>query len=365
MSIIKDKVSGLWKVDVRVGKYGKRYRKICSTKRECIEYIDFLKVKYKEGKPWKAEAADNRRLTELIELWYRAKGCDLEDGEPRKRLLLVIAGILNDPIARELTIKDFNDYKAIKKAGSSTERPIMDKTINNHLGYLRALYNTLIKSKEIRYRNPLEEAEMIKTQQPELAYLTTAQIETLLHHIDQGCINPHVKLIARLCLSTGARWGEVESRQLYHFKDYRVQYSKTKGKRIRTIPVEADLFEEVCAHLKIYKTFSSSLGAFRRALKRSGIHLPKGQASHVLRHTFASHFMMNGGNILVLQKILGHSDIAMTMRYAKFDPEHLKDAARLNPLSSQPSRTKYSKSYNENSVGHFLDTSAKTASAQS
>ncbi|MBK1752631.1 MAG: tyrosine-type recombinase/integrase, partial [Escherichia coli] len=50
------------------------------------------------------------------------------------------------------------------------------------------------------------------------------------------------------------------------------------------------------------------------------------------RHTFASHFMMNGGNILVLQKILGHADITMTMRYAHFAPSHLEDAVRLNPL---------------------------------
>ncbi|MEM8341802.1 site-specific integrase, partial [Morganella morganii] len=45
-----------------------------------------------------------------------------------------------------------------------------------------------------------------------------------------------------------------------------------------------------------------------------------------------SHFIMNGGNILVLQKILGHSDIKMTMRYAYFLPDHLEDAVRLNPL---------------------------------
>ncbi len=62
------------------------------------------------------------------------------------------------------------------------------------------------------------------------------------------------------------------------------------------------------------------------------LELPSGQLTHVLRHTFASHFMMNGGNILVLQKILGHADITMTMRYAHFAPSHLEDAVRLNPL---------------------------------
>ncbi|WP_080090208.1 tyrosine-type recombinase/integrase, partial [Salmonella enterica] len=52
------------------------------------------------------------------------------------------------------------------------------------------------------------------------------------------------------------------------------------------------------------------------------------------RHTFASHFMMNGGNILVLRDILGHSDIKMTMVYAHFSPEHLEDAVYKNPLNN-------------------------------
>ncbi|WP_422411883.1 MULTISPECIES: tyrosine-type recombinase/integrase [unclassified Endozoicomonas] len=124
------------------------------------------------------------------------------------------------------------------------------------------------------------------------------------------------------------------------------------------------MFDEITAHLQVYKRFWSSLGAFRRALKRSGIELPRGQASHVLRHTFASHFMMNGGNILVLQKILGHEDIATTMRYAKFDPDHLQDATRLNPLSSNPTRLNPSDSLQKNPVGHFLDTSPKSLIAQ-
>lgn len=57
-------------------------------------------------------------------------------------------------------------------------------------------------------------------------------------------------------------------------------------------------------------------------------------AYHVLRHTFAAHFMMSGGNILALQKILGHHDIKMTMRYAHLAPDHLETALRFNPLAT-------------------------------
>lgn len=40
--------------------------------------------------------------------------------------------------------------------------------------------------------------------------------------------------------------------------------------------------------------------------------------------TFASHFMMNGGNILTRQKILGHSSLTLTMRYAHLAPDFLQ-----------------------------------------
>jgi len=43
--------------------------------------------------------------------------------------------------------------------------------------------------------------------------------------------------------------------------------------------------------------------------------------------------MQKGGNILTRQKIVGHSSLAMTMRYAHFAPEHLAEAVRLSPLA--------------------------------
>jgi site-specific recombinase XerD len=45
--------------------------------------------------------------------------------------------------------------------------------------------------------------------------------------------------------------------------------------------------------------------------------------THTLRHTFASHFMMAGGNMLTLQKLLGHKSLTMTMRYAHLAPDFM------------------------------------------
>lgn len=63
------------------------------------------------------------------------------------------------------------------------------------------------------------------------------------------------------------------------------------------------------------------------------ITLPKDQLTHICRHTLASHFVMNGGHILTLQKVLGHSDLKLTMRYAHLAPGYLDEALLKNPMS--------------------------------
>jgi integrase len=65
----------------------------------------------------------------------------------------------------------------------------------------------------------------------------------------------------------------------------------------------------------------------KEALKKSGCR-PVG--FHELRHTFASHFIMAGNNILTLQKLLGHSSITVTMRYAHLAPDFMRqEVARM------------------------------------
>ena len=72
---------------------------------------------------------------------------------------------------------------------------------------------------------------------------------------------------------------------------------------------------------------------------------------HDMRHTFASHWMMNGGDLFRLQAILGHASPQMTMRYAHLAPAAFaSDYTRLGgpiptgsalvvPLPSAPSQS--------------------------
>ena len=105
-------------------------------------------------------------------------------------------------------------------------------------------------------------------------------------------------------------------------------YNYTKSGKSRSIPISTELYQELIDEVP----FVSCSAAFRKAIERASIELPKGQLTHVCRHTFASHFLMKGGDILTLQRILGHSDIKLTMRYAHLCPRHLEGVTELSPL---------------------------------
>ena len=80
----------------------------------------------------------------------------------------------------------------------------------------------------------------------------------------------------------------------------------------------------VMKHGKAQMGESRSMLGLPAALEQAGCH-PLQRSWHALRHTFASHFVMSGGSILALQKILGHHDIKQTMTYAHLAPEFLGD----------------------------------------
>jgi site-specific recombinase XerD len=61
-------------------------------------------------------------------------------------------------------------------------------------------------------------------------------------------------------------------------------------------------------------------GSFEDLLERAEIEEFR---FHDLRHTFASWYMMNGGDLYELAKILGHANIKMTERYAKLARKHI------------------------------------------
>ena len=71
----------------------------------------------------------------------------------------------------------------------------------------------------------------------------------------------------------------------------------------------------------------------RRLKERAGLHNTKFSA-HVLRHTYATYFVENGGDSRVLQDLIGHADLATTSIYTHPRGGALqRDAERYHPLN--------------------------------
>lgn len=330
---IKKLDDGRWRVDIEPTK-GKRFRRTFKTKAEALRFESHIRVQVTQL-DWQPQKKDNRRLSELINVWYDLHGRNLRDSKRRLARLNAICESMRNPIAQKLTANDFAKFRSAR-----LDSGISQRTVNNDLCFINALYNELYRLQEINYVNPLELVKPLRYQEKSLSFLTHNQISELLIQCEKSG-NPHVLPLTLICLSTGCRWSEAENLKPKNVQAGRFFFEVTKSTKIRAVPVSEHLIESVYKHWDIYGLFTSSMTSFRRALSRCSFELPKGQSTHVLRHTFASHFVQQGGNILTLQKILGHSTIQMTMRYAHLAPNHLMEALELNPLKG---------------IRHFIDT---------
>lgn len=322
------KVKGGWKVDIWPdGRYGKRVRKKLPTQAEAKRFEAQLVTKAARGEDYAPKKKDRRRLLELVQLWYDMHGATLKDGQSRLSKLHQLVGLMDNPYA--YTIRPA--YVA-KFRQSRLEQGLSPNTVNHDIAYLRAVFNVLIQLGEWHGDNSFAAIKAIRLPERELSYLTHEQITALFEELKQSR-NKNVTLVATLCLATGARWSEAQCLRSELVRDGRVTYVDTKNGRSRSVPLSDDLYQRLKAHgPQIGRLFPrDAYQAFTNAIKKTGITLPKGQRTHVLRHTFASHFIMNGGNLLTLQKILGHQSIQMTMRYAHVAPDHLTEAVTYGP----------------------------------
>jgi len=210
---------------------------------------------------------------------------------------------------------------------------------------------------------------LMKENNTRLRFLNEDEIARLI-----GACPVHLRDIVICALNTGMRRGEILSLKWDQIRNGLIYLEKTKTNESRQIPIN-DTLEQLFRGIRRRQqlrskhvfTFVNCGGAmkdpeknaqcmkllkdegvpvhevknaFRTACKRAGI---ENFRFHDLRHTFASQMILKGGSLKVVQEILGHKTMTLTLRYAHLSQEHKKEAVNLlNDLTSSVSCHKMS-----------------------
>lgn len=200
-------------------------------------------------------------------------------------------------------------------------------TINRELSTLRQIINLAKDWNKFYKENPVTITGLLPENNQVERILTEQEEEKLLE-----ASNERLRPIVISALSTGMRKTELITLKWKNI-DFAsnmitIDQTNTKSKKTRRIPITPDL-QTVLKEQKLktgksgfvflsdkglpYRFHDSIDNAFYGACKRAGI---EGLRFHDLRHTSATRMIEAGASIVAVSKILGHSDIKITMRYA-------------------------------------------------
>ena len=216
---------------------------------------------------------------------------------------------------------------------------------NFNLRVLKQMLNDAVRL-DCLARNPLLGMRKVKERPRSLSYWLPDQIERFLS-VNQD--NPLCPIFA-LALNTGMRRGELLGLcwDRVNLAERRIEISRirdryglkdtTKTGVIRHIPMNnpalkilRGLSENRRNGRFVFAFEDGSLPnirhlsdrPFKRAVERAGL---PGIRFHDLRTTYASNFVMAGGDIFALSKLLGHASVEMTAKkYAALHPSYMRD----------------------------------------
>lgn len=212
-------------------------------------------------------------------------------------------------------------------------------TANRTLTVLKAALNRAWRDGKIasddawRRVEPFEEADAAR-----IRYLTIAEAQRLINAAAED-----FRRLVRAALATGARYGELAALKVGDFNPdsgtLHIRTSKSgRGRHVVLAEEGVAMFKERAAgrasgDLLLPKKdggawlASHQARPMRDACQRAGIE-PEINF-HALRHTYASHAIMNGAPLLVVAKNLGHSDTRMVERhYGHLAESYVADAIR-------------------------------------
>jgi integrase/recombinase XerC/integrase/recombinase XerD len=284
----------------------------------------------------RAEGKSPRTIT-----WYSANLRNFHS-YLKSRHLPDSVGILDIMLLREYVLYLLKRNKFEHHPYTPVQNELLSTaTVHGHVRTLRAFFSWLV-------REGLTETNLAKGLKPPkvakkvVSTLSDEEIVTILNTLNlHNHTQARNQTILILLLDTGIRIGE-----LVNLKSEDVHLDEGflkvigKGRKERIVPMGSNaqkilqryIFryrpQPACpglnnAFLSIYGkplTENSIKLMFARLAKISGV---SRLHAHLCRHTFATRFLINGGDVFTLQQILGHSTLEMVRRYVTLASSHV------------------------------------------
>ena len=223
----------------------------------------------------------------------------------------------------------------------------LSSTINRKISSMRCFFNFLNDEDLIKV-NPSESTQLdkfITKRAPE--YLTLEEIKQILNVCSgDNHIDIRDKAMVGLLYSSGLRGSELVSLKIINISDKKGWIRvEGKGSKQRFVPVYNQAWQDLECYLAksrpILKNkftddslFVNARGkmmtrqgfwdVLKKLTQKSGI--KKSVSPHMLRHTFATHLLQGGANLMTVKELLGHSNINTTQIYTHLVNENVRDS---------------------------------------
>lgn len=208
--------------------------------------------------------------------------------------------------------------------------------VSNIMSVIKSFYAFLIENEYVT-TNPTRGISAVKIDKKAPIHLTQDEMQILI----ETAVDPRDNLIVKMLYATGVRVSELVNikKQDIDFERNTIKvFGKGAKERIVLLPdvLKAQIDAYSAGYTSDQKLFELNIRTVERDIKtlaaRAGI--DKKVTPHKLRHSFATHMLQNGGNVVAIQKLLGHTSLNTTQIYTHYSVDELKDMyAHTHPMS--------------------------------
>ncbi|MFC1919834.1 tyrosine-type recombinase/integrase [Chloroflexota bacterium] len=218
---------------------------------------------------------------------------------------------------------------------------ISASTVHGHVRTLRAFFSWLVREELIK-TNVTKDLKPPKVPKKVVSTLSDEEIVSILRTFDpRKSSDARNQTLFMIMIDTGLRIGECANLKVQdlHLDDGFLKVTG-KGNKERIVPIGNNAQRAIHRYLFRHRPGTSRSGtdkaflsihgtpisengiklAFARLAQRSGV---KRLHAHLCRHTFATRFLINGGDVFTLQQILGHSTLDMVKHYVNLASSHI------------------------------------------